>query len=130
MKINTRCTVLGIAFLICYVSFSVCAQEVTVTVVQNEGNFKEVYDVLEADSAIRHGNYNLFYKDYIVESGQYANNQKIGNWQFFSFNGFLEYEYNFDRSAIVKLSGERGRQLKGSLLVFIWEVRWFLIYLL
>ncbi|TAJ11881.1 hypothetical protein DMA11_15145 [Marinilabiliaceae bacterium JC017] len=112
MKINTQNVVLGIAFLICFVSFSVCAQDVTKTVTRNEGNFKEVSEVLKANSAIRHGNYNLFYKDYMVESGQYTNNQKTGIWQFFSFNGVLEYEYNFDRSAIVKLSGERGRQLK------------------
>lgn len=75
------------------------------------GPFFKVYEVLASDTAIKHGRYQLFYKDKIIENGRYGAGRPCCMWQYFSLDGVFEFEYDFDEGRLVKLSGERGEQM-------------------
>ena len=74
-------------------------------VIKHDGNFITEYFVLAGDTSKKEGAYKLFYKKRIIENGNYINNKKVGKWQFFSLNGILEYEYDFDKGKVIKLAG-------------------------
>ena len=67
--------------------------------------------VQESDTSIKDGTYKLFYKNKIIENGKYLKNKKVGLWQYFSLNGIFEYEYDFDKGKVAKISGEERYEL-------------------
>jgi len=84
----------------------------SVKIIKDDGNFRTEYYALKNDTSKREGSYKLFYKNKIIENGNYINNQKAGNWQFFSLNGILEYEFDFDSYKVVKMSGKEKEDLE------------------
>lgn len=63
------------------------------------------HTVLKSDSSTLHGWSKTMYKGRVVEQGNYANNECVGKWQFFSFKGIFDYEFNFDTNEVTKISG-------------------------
>ena len=84
----------------------------TQKVIRAYDHFREVYYVLKEDTSVKYGNYRLYYKKKIIENGFYNQNNKSGVWQFFSLNGILEYEYDFDTKKVVKIAGKEEADLK------------------
>ena len=83
-------------------------------VIKRNGNFITEYYVLSRDTSKKEGSYRLFYKHKIIENGNYINNKKAGKWQFFSLDGILEYEYDFDSGKVVKLAGRNREDLENA----------------
>lgn len=86
------------------------AQKIAFKTLEN-GNFKEVYGVDVNDTTLKVGSYYHYYKGRIIEKGRYLNNNQIGKWQFFNLNSILEYEYDFDKNKVVRISGKEPRDL-------------------
>ncbi|MBS2097670.1 energy transducer TonB [Carboxylicivirga linearis] len=89
--------------LLLIVSMTISAQGKEVT--RDEGLLQSKF--IESEDGLRNGSYQLFYKDNLVEKGQYKNGEKVGKWQFYSFNKILDYEYDFDSKVITRIGGER-----------------------
>jgi len=83
-------------------SLTISAQNKEVT--RDEGLLQSKF--MESYDGLRNGPYQLFYKDNLVEKGQYKNGEKVGKWQFYSFNKILDYEYDFDSRVITRIGGE------------------------
>ena len=92
-------------------TLSIYVQGQTSKSIREYGNFTQEYFVQKADTSIKNGSYKLFYKKKIIENGKYIDNKKTGLWQYFSLDGIFEYEYDFDKSKIVKISGEEKSEL-------------------
>jgi TonB family protein len=103
-------TQLSIVFLGFIVTFSSQGQSLQQKR-SRDGHFFKVYDVLASDTAIKHGQYQLFYKDKLIENGSHKEGRPCSKWQFFSLDGVFEFEFDFDENRLVKLSGERGTQM-------------------
>ena len=67
--------------------------------------FTYEFTTLRSDTSIYEGWSKTVYKDRIAEQGNYLNSECVGKWQFFSFKGIFEYEYDFDNKVISKISG-------------------------
>lgn len=93
-------------FLFC-VLFGSHAQRNQLTLIKTNRNFKQEYQVLKADTAIKHGSYKHFYKNRIIESGYYKNNEQVGLWRYYNLKGIFEYEYDFSKNKVTRLSGHR-----------------------
>ena len=52
------------------------------------------------------GDYSLRYKGQLIEKGTYYSGIKKGKWQYFSFNGILEFEYDYEGQQITKIGGQ------------------------
>ncbi len=98
--------------LITVLTLSFYAQSQSSKVMRNYNNFTQEYYVQKADTSVKNGSYKLFYKKKIIEVGNYIENRKSGLWQYFSLDGIFEYEYNFDKKRVVKISGEEKDELK------------------
>jgi hypothetical protein len=48
----------------------------------------------------------LFYKEKIIERGQYSNGQRTGLWRFFNLEGIFDYEYDYNTRQITQMSGD------------------------
>lgn len=72
-------------------------------VTRDYGFFREVYSHVKPDTSKKEGSYRLFYKHQLIEDGNYKNGKRIGQWQYYSFNNLLEYEYDFDSDSIVRI---------------------------
>ncbi len=73
---------------------------------RNDRTFKLEYEALKSDTSIRNGYYRLFYKEKIIEKGQYSNGQRIGLWRFYNLEGVFDYEYDYNTRLITQMSGE------------------------
>ena len=89
-----------------------CAYSQTKNIRYHKDNFTFDYHVLTNDTSVKEGHYRLFYKNRIIENGNFSENKRTGKWQFFSLNGILEYEYDFNNGRIVKLSGKNQEELQ------------------
>jgi hypothetical protein len=58
------------------------------------------YQSLASDTAIKDGNYELSYKNKLLESGRFNRNKKEGVWRFYNFDGALEFTYDFSSGAV------------------------------
>lgn len=76
-------------------------------VVRINGNLKAEYEALKADTSVKNGPYQYFYKDKLIEKGQYLKNQRTKLWQYYNLKGIFEYEYDYDNNKITRLSGDR-----------------------
>lgn len=74
---------------------AVAASAPTVTLSRTiDDRFAERYQVLRADTAVRHGMYRLTYRGETVESGRYERGQRVGVWEFRNFREVtLRYDY-------------------------------------
>jgi len=84
----------------------------TKKVIANDNYFTREYHVQESDTSVKDGRYKLFYKKKIIESGNYRENRRVGAWQYFSLDEIFEFEYNFDRNLVTKISGKNSNILK------------------
>nr|WP_319398063.1 energy transducer TonB [uncultured Carboxylicivirga sp.] len=66
-----------------------------------------VFKYIESSAGVKDGGYQLFYKDHLLENGQYSMGKKVGKWQYFNFNKILEYEYDFDNSLVTRVGGDK-----------------------
>ena len=46
--------------------------------------FRYEYETLRTDTAVRNGYYRMFYKDKILERGQYLKGDRVGLWHFYN----------------------------------------------
>lgn len=67
--------------------------------------FTYEFTTLKNDTTIYEGWSKTVYKQKVIEQGKYANNECVGKWQFFSFKGVFEYEFDFDTQTVTKISG-------------------------
>lgn len=72
-------------------------------VTYNNGFFKEVYSHVKHDATLKDGHYQLYYKHQLIEEGDYNQGVRTGNWQYYSYNNLLEFEYDFDSDSIVRI---------------------------
>ena len=57
---------------------------------------KEVFGVNKTNKEVKEGAYlKYFYTGVLAEKGQYAANEKVGMWEFYSRKGDVEQKYNF-----------------------------------
>ncbi|MCU4165202.1 TonB family protein [Carboxylicivirga caseinilyticus] len=90
-------------FILMFSSAFVYAQNDT-EVTQEDGMLLSKFT--ESSEGVKNGNYQLFYKDHLIEKGQYSFGKKVGKWQYFNFNKILEYEYDFDNMLVTRIGGE------------------------
>jgi len=67
--------------------------------------FTEHYRVSETDTAVLDGRYELYYKHHLIEKGQYKNGKKSGIWTFYNLNNFFEFQYDFTRDTLLRITG-------------------------
>jgi len=57
---------------------------------------KEVYEVLKADDQTKNGTYLKYFHDGVMaEKGQYEANQKVGVWEYYTWQGSMDQQYNW-----------------------------------
>ncbi len=95
--------VLFVAFCVLLLMDSLSAQSVVSRKV-SEGFFVKEYS--ETKNGTLEGEYKLFYKQQLIEKGNYLSGTKTGKWRYFSFNNILEYEFDYDANVISKIGGE------------------------
>lgn len=75
----------------------------TVSRVVNSGLYVEKFKALKSDTACKHGNYQLLYKNMVIEQGSYHRNQKVGEWSYYNLNKQIEFVYNYDDRTVSKV---------------------------
>lgn len=73
---------------------------------RNDYTFKLEYEALKSDTSIRNGLYRLYYKEKIIEKGQYSKGQRVGLWRFYNLEGIFDYEFDYATRQITQMSGE------------------------
>ena len=111
-KINSGFNIKYIFSFLLISAISICAYSQTNKIKKTDGFFVSEYHVLSSDTSKKEGLYRLFYKNRIIENGSFSENKRTGKWQFFSLDGVLEYEYDFDSNKILRLSGKNSEDLK------------------
>lgn len=81
-------------------------------VIELNGNLKTEFDVLKSDTAIKNGIYLHYYKERVIEKGNYKNNVAVGRWQYYNLKGIFEFEYDHDAKIITALSGNRNPKIE------------------
>lgn len=81
-------------------------------VVRVFGNNKTEFEALRNDTSVRNGYYRRYYKDKLIEKGQYKLNAAIGLWQYYNLKGIFEFEYNHDIQKVIRLSGHRDPKME------------------
>ncbi|MFT3738221.1 MAG: energy transducer TonB [Breznakibacter sp.] len=76
-------------------------------VVRVYGNNKTEFEALRNDTSVKNGYYHHYYKDKLIEKGQYNMNSPVGLWQYYNLKGIFEFEYNHDAQTVTRLSGNR-----------------------
>lgn len=72
-----------------------------------DGHFRHDYEALRSDTAVKSGYYRLYYKDKLIEKGSFYQGKKAGLWQYYNLQGIFEFEYDYLRERVVRLSGDR-----------------------
>lgn len=67
--------------------------------------FSYEFTTLKTDTTHYEGWSKTMYKSKIIEQGNYSNSVCVGKWQFFSFKGIFEYEFDFDNQVVTKIAG-------------------------
>ncbi len=80
--------------------------------VVTSSSFTHEYHVQKSDTSVKDGQYKLYYKKKIIENGNYIENREAGLWQYFSLDGVFEFEYDYDRSRVTKMSGKDIEDIK------------------
>src|SRR5215218_4275070 len=123
----------------CMVSIIFCnAQETERKVVRSKNGDKEEFYVLKSDNTIKHGEYEKSsefshvigtYKNGLRDGlwteyskgskfrsrGSYINNERVGVWKFYNWEGELEQEYNFTTKELISdilLEGMKQRSFR------------------
>lgn len=63
------------------------------------------YTTLKADTAVYEGWSKGYYKGKIMEQGNYSKGECVGKWQFFSFKGIFDFEFDFDEQVVTRIAG-------------------------
>jgi hypothetical protein len=71
----------------------------------------EVYNVNPADTSQKDGDYRLYYKSHLIESGQYDCGRRVGQWIFFNLGKVMELVYDYDLDSLIEIAG-RDRQAR------------------
>jgi TonB family protein len=79
---------------------------------RNNELFKEVYWVNKSDKQMRNGQSTTYYKGKIIEQGRYSNNKRVGRWRFYNLDSILDYEFDFDKNELLRVSGIERHDLK------------------
>lgn len=87
-------------FCLVFLAVSLTHGQETKPVSKKYNGFKEEFSVLITDKKIRHGGYRKYEgKDKLIAEGTYSNNQKVGEWKFYS-TGELEQVYDFSSNEL------------------------------
>ena len=73
----------------------------------SDNRFTEHYRVSENDTSVLDGKYELYYKSHLIEKGQYKNGIRSGTWTFYNLNNFFEFQYDFTRDTLLRISGNK-----------------------
>lgn len=68
----------------------------------------ELYSVLKGHPKLKHGDYRRLQKKTILESGQFDNGKKIGQWNYYNDEGKIEQTYDYSIQKIIV--NNNGRQ--------------------
>lgn len=98
--------------LLLFVSHDILGQRTQVTLLKRERHFKYEYQVLKSDTSVRHGLYKFYYKNKILEKGYYSKNEQVGLWRYYNMDGIFEFEYDFTKQKITRLSGRRDPEME------------------
>ena len=66
--------------------------------------FRYEYETLRTDTAVRNGYYRMFYKDKILERGQYLKGDRVGLWRFYNLQGIFEFEFDYATRSVTRMS--------------------------
>lgn len=78
------------------------AQNDLVTINRPVGLFLHSYQALASDTSVKHGGYELLYKNKTLERGSYNKNKRVGVWQFYNLKNALEFTYNYNNGKVDK----------------------------
>lgn len=110
---NSQLNLYNLLLTCCLVfSVSLIEGQEQILVTKESGLFREVCWVEAVDTAIRQGQSTMYYKGKVIEQGKYRKNIRVGRWRFFNLESILDYEYDFDRSELIMLSGQDRHELK------------------
>lgn len=92
-------------FLIAFALVILCVNAQNTTRIQRMNDiFFEDYYALAKDTSIKSGLYLKKYKEYVIERGLFRNNERFGQWAYFSLDGVFEFEYDHTARKVVKIS--------------------------
>ena len=69
----------------------------------DNGVYTEKFRVLASDTSCRHGDYQMIYKNRVVEKGTYKKGVRSGEWSFWGLENQLEFVYDYDNQALSKV---------------------------
>ena len=69
----------------------------------DNGVYTEKFRVLASDTSCRHGDYQMIYKNRVVEKGPYKKGVRSGEWFFWGLENQLEFVYDYDNQALSKV---------------------------
>ena len=78
------------------------AQNDLVTINRPVGLFLHSYQALASDTSVKHGGYELLYKDKTLERGNYRQNARVGVWHFYNLKNALEFTYDYNNGQVDK----------------------------
>ncbi|MGV8828570.1 MAG: energy transducer TonB [Breznakibacter sp.] len=73
-----------------------------VTINRPVGHFLHSYQALASDTSVKHGGYELLYKNKTLERGCYRQNNRVGVWQFYNLKNALEFTYDYNNGKVDK----------------------------
>lgn len=72
------------------------AKQRTILRSERRGLYVEKFRCLAQDTSVRHGQYQLIYKDQVIEQGDYRKGQRTGVWEFKNLMEMVEFRYDYD----------------------------------
>ncbi len=64
---------------------------------EKRGLYVEKFQVMAADTSVRHGEYSLIYKGDVIEHGYYERGGRVGAWDFYNLQKMIELRYDYDK---------------------------------
>jgi TonB family protein len=83
------------AFVIGWLLGSVAYAQETREVTERDNVFTERFSVLKADKHSKQGGYERYFRETLIEKGNYNQGQRVGLWEFYDLSGKLDQTFDY-----------------------------------
>lgn len=94
-QFTLRMKIKRIAFIIGWLVSSIAYAQETKEVTERDNVFTERFSVLKADKRNKQGRYQRYFRETLIETGDYNQGQRADLWEFYDLKGNIEQRFDY-----------------------------------